>query len=146
MAATKAKKPSSKIVKAGMQNAEPATIHKVQQAAKMISRGKSRATVIEWLMDTFGLAQVTATAYYENAVRFLLPDDESKFKETLIKANATRLETVYERAMDAGDLKAATEAIAQLNKMLGIGKEGITVGVQNDKENDTQQVIIHFDK
>lgn len=147
----KVKKPKTSIVKrrpasSKIDGATPATVLKIQEAAKMLAKGKSRATIIEHLMTTYGMAAKTASDYYDSATRFLLPDDESKFKESLIKANATRLETIYERAMENNDFKNAREAVAELNKMLGVGKEGITVGINTDKEADTQQVVIRFDK
>lgn len=151
MATIKVDKPKTEIAKRrpaskNKGSSKPATVLKVQEAAKMLSKGKSRATIIQHFMDTYGLSVKTAADYYEAGTRFLMPDNESEFKQNLIKANATRLETIYERAMEAGDFKNAKEAIAELNKMIGVGKEGITVGINTDKENDTQQVLIRFDK
>lgn len=147
MATKPVKKPSSKIIREkGLQGADPSTIMRIQEAAKMLSKGKSRATIMQHLMDTYSLANSTAAVYYAQAVKFLLPDNEDEYKDQLIRANVTRLETIYEKAMERGDYKNAREAIAELNKMAGLHKEGISVGISNDKENDTQQVIIHFDK
>ena len=126
-------------------NTEPATILKIQQAAKWLAEGKSRATIKQMLVDKYGMAYSTTDAYYNEAVKALLPEDEEEYLRNLRKANATRLETIYERAMADGDYKNAKDAIAELNKMSGIGREGITVGINTDKANDTQQVIIKFD-
>lgn len=148
MASNKLAKPKSKINTRKQRNlsAEPATVLKIQQAAKWLAEGKSRATIIERLMDEYQITAKTASVYYADAIRFLLPEEESEYKNELIKANITRLETIYERAMASGDYKNAREAVQELNKMAGVSKDGITVGINTDKANDTQQVVIRFDK
>lgn len=146
MATPKPVKTKSKAVRKGLENAEPATIKKIQEAAKLLAKGKSRATIIEWLMDTYGFAPTTAARYYESAVLYILPDDDEQYRQNLIKANTTRLETIIERAMEERQYKVAREAIAELNKMAGIRGEGVQVGINTDKQNDTQQIIIKFDQ
>ena len=112
----------------------------------MLSKGKSRATIIQHLIDTYGYSPQTAARYYESAVIYLVPDNDEEYRRNLIKANTTRLETIYERAMEERQYKVAREAIAELNKMAGIKGEGVQIGVQTDKQNDTQQIIIKFDQ
>lgn len=146
MPTSKPIKKKSKAVVRGLENAEPATVKKIQEAAKMLSKGKSRATIIEWLIDTYGYSPQTAARYYESAVIYLIPDDDEEYRRNLVKANTTRLETIYERAMEERQYKVAREAIAELNKMAGIKGEGVQIGVQTDKQNDTQQIIIKFDQ
>lgn len=128
------------------QSTKPETIKKIQQAAKWIAEGKSRATTKELLCEKFGMALATANDYYNEAIKVLIPEDEDEWKKGLIKTNATRLETIYECAMRDGDWKAAREAIAELNKMSGLNNSGVQVGIQTDKQNDTQQIIIKFDQ
>lgn len=123
----------------------PASAARIQQVAKWLSQGKSRATIIDNLMTQYDINADTAADYYNDGVRFLLPDDEAAYKEQLIKANATRLETIYEKAMERNDYKNAREAIAELNKMAGITGNGVKIGINNDKQNDSQQIIIKFD-
>lgn len=147
MASNKLTKPKSKINTRKQRNisAEPATVLKIQRAAKWLAEGKSRATIIERLMDEYQITAKTASVYYADAIRFLLPEEESEYKNELIKANITRLETIYERAMATGDYKNAREAVQELNKMAGVSKEGVSIGINTDKTNDTQQVVIRFD-
>lgn len=146
MPSPKPVKKSSKAVVRGLENATASTTLRIQEAAKMLSKGKSRATIIQHLIDTYGYSPQTAARYYESAVIYLVPDDDEEYRRNLVKANTTRLETIYERAMEERQYKVAREAIAELNKMAGIKGEGVQIGVQTDKQNDTQQIIIKFDQ
>lgn len=127
-------------------NAKPETIQKIQQAAKWIAQGKSRATVKEMLSQKYDIALTTANDYYNEAIKALIPENEEEYLQNLIKVNMTRLETIYERALEAGDYKNAKDAVAELNKMAGVSRDGVAVAINTDKTNDTQQVIIRFDK
>lgn len=149
MGARRVPKPATEINRQPNRNkivgAEPATAVKIQQAAKMIAKGKSRATIIEHLQKQWEISAVTAANYYGDALRLLMPENEDEFRKDLIKANAVRLETIYERAMEEGDYKNAKDAIAELNKMIGANGSGVMVGINTDNENNTQQIFIKFD-
>ena len=125
--------------------AEPATVMKVQEAAKMISAGKSRATILETLQEKYHIGYDQANHLYGAGIRFLIPEDEDEFRKELIAKNIARLEKIVEESMDARQWKIAREAIDSLNKMIGIGNGGFQVAVNNDKENNTQQIYIKFD-
>lgn len=125
--------------------AEPATVMKVQEAARMISDGKSRATIIETLQDKYHIGYDQAKHLYGAGIRFLIPEDEDKYRKELIVKNIARLETIIENTMNDRQWKVAREAIDSLNKMIGIGNGGFQVAVQNDAENNTQQIYIKFD-
>lgn len=143
MASNKLAKPKTKLNTRKQRNisAEPATVLKIQRAAKWLADGASRATIIERLMDEYQITAKTASIYYADAIRFLLPEEESEYKNELIKANITRLETIYERAMATGDYKNAREAVQELNKMAGITGNGVQVGFKTDKDANTEFVI-----
>lgn len=125
--------------------AEPATVLKVQEAAKMISDGKSRATIIELLQNKYGIGYDQAKHLYGAGIRFLIPEDEDNFRKELIVKNIARLETIIENSMDDRQWKIAREAIDSLNKMIGIGNGGFQIAVNNDKDNNTQQIYVRFD-
>ena len=125
--------------------AEPATVMKVQEAARMISDGKSRATIIETLQDKYHIGYDQAKHLYGAGIRFLIPEDEDKYRKELIVKNIARLETIIENTMNDRQWKVAREAIDSLNKMIGIGNGGFQVAVQNDAENNTQQIYIKLD-
>ena len=120
------------------------TALKVQTAAKWIAKGKSKATVIADLVSNFGMAEATAKDYYLAAVHFLLPDNEEEFRKDIMAVNYQRLEEIIERCMEDHNYKVAREAIAELNKMAGLGS-GVKIAVNNDTENNTQQIYIKFD-
>ena len=124
---------------------KPTTLMRLQDVASQLSEGKSRATIIQYMQEKYDIAYDTAKDYYIDGVKYLLPADENEYRKELIQVNIERLEAIYERAMAEGDYKNAKDAISELNKMTGCGKEGITVGINTDKVNDSQQVFIKFD-
>lgn len=124
---------------------EGETIKKVEEAAKLISNGKTRATVIEYLQNEYGIAYDTARKYYNDAIHYLLPDNDEEFRQNLVKVNYERLDKIIQESMAAGNYRVAREAIDTQNKMCGIHQNGITVGVATDQKNNTQQVVIKFD-
>ena len=144
MAANKVKKVSKS--DKFLEGTLPETVMKIQDAAKMIAKGKSRATVMEHLQTEYGLAPSTAKQYYNDAIHYLLPDNDEEFKNNLIKVNYERLNTIIQESMDSGNYRVAREAIETQNKMCGVNQNGITVGVATDQKNNTQQVIIKFDQ
>lgn len=149
--ASKVAKPKTRKVTKNMhyrkvEGLTPATIMRLQDVATQLSEGKSRATIIKYLQDKYEIAYDTAKDYYQDGVKYLLPEDENEYRQELIQVNIERLELIYQRAVEEGDWKNAKEAVAELNKIAGAGREGISVGINTDKQNDTQQVIIHFDK
>ena len=127
-----------------LEGTAPETMMKVQEAAKMITKGKSRATIIEHLQTEYGMAFDTARQYYTDAVHYLMPADDEKYRQELVKVNYERLDRIIQESMESGNYRVAREAIAEQNKMCGL-HQGISVGIATDKTNDTQQVIIKFD-
>ncbi len=121
------------------------SLQKVMELSKMLARGKSKQYIIDYAMEKYGVGEPQAKRYYSAAVRNLVPDDVDEYRKGLIQTNFNRLETIVEKAMEEGDWKAAREAIAELNKMSGLNNGGLQVGIQTDKQNDTQQIIIKFD-
>ena len=118
----------------------PDTMLKVQDAAKLIANGKTRATVIQHLQDEYGIAYDTARAYYTDAVHYLLPADDEKYRQELIKINYERLNTIIQESMDAGNYRVAREAIDTQNKMCGINGS-VQIGYRQDKDNNTEFII-----
>ena len=124
---------------------KPAVILRTQDAAKQIANGKTRATVIEYLQNEYGIAYDTARHCYDDALNYILPSNDEEYRQNIIKINYERLNTIIQESMAAGNYRVAREAIAELNKMSGIHQNGITVGVATDQKNNTQQVVIRFD-
>lgn len=121
------------------------SLQKVIELSKMLARGKSKQYVIDYAMSKYGVGEPQAKRYYSAAVRYLLPDDVDEYRKGLIQTNLDRLETIVESAMEEGDWKNARETIAEINKMCGVTGQGVQIGINQDKNNDTQQIVIKFD-
>jgi len=122
------------------------TVSRVLELAKMLTKGKSRQSVIEYAMSHYNIDEVQAKRYYSAASKYLIPEDMDEFRRGLIQTNMDRLETIIERCMETGQYKVARDAIDSLNKMFGINGSGVQIGIQTDTENNTQQVVIKFDQ
>lgn len=122
-----------------------ATVGRILELAKMLSKGKSRQTVIDYAMSTYQINETQAKRYYSAATKYLLPEDMDEFRKGLIQANMERLEHIIEKCMEQGQWKVAREAIDSLNKMFGV-TGGVQVGIQTDNENNTQQIVIKFNE
>ena len=117
---------------------------KIEEAAKMITKGKGMNDVIEFIRDKYKISYEQSRHYWVAACRFLVADmDETR--EALIKQNIQRLERIINKSMENEDYKLAKETIGELNKMLGVGKDGVSIAVRNDPENNTQEFIIKVD-
>jgi len=123
--------------------AYPATIARVEEAAKMISKGKGRADVIEHLQKTYDLSYSSAQKYFISACHFLIPDDQAGFKEGLIKQNIERLEKIIDKSIEDKQYRVAREAIDTLNKTLGAYGQGSSIVINKNNEGD-EQIIVNF--
>lgn len=119
----------------------PQTIARVEEAAKMISDGVGRQEVIEHIAKKYNLSYNTAQNYFVSACHYLIPDDDD-FKTGLIKQNFERLEKIVNDSLKEGDRKMAKDAIAEMNKMLGLGTN--SVKITNDPKNNTNEITISF--
>lgn len=137
---TPSRVPRSEIEKRG---AFPATIARVEEAAKMISKGKGRADVIEHLQKKYDMSYNTAQKYFISACHFLIPDDQAGFKEGLIKQNIERLEKIINDSLEDKQYKTAREAIDTLNKTLGAYGQGNSIVINKNSEGD-EQIIVNF--
>lgn len=116
---------------------------RVLQVADMICEGKSRETCIKYVMDVKGITATQAKYYYDAAVNYLMPDDLDKYQKQMMAKNFKRLEKIVERGMkDDADLRLAKEAIAELNRMCGIGGNKVTMARNKEGE---ELIQITFD-
>lgn len=128
----------------------PETELRVIEVARLICEGKSKQTCLDYIQSSQGVGIVTAKAYYNAALRWLVPDDLDEYKMGLIQANVERLEKIIEYGISkqndskrgADYLRTAKDAIAELNRMLGVGTSKIQVA-QNQK--GEQIVEINFE-
>lgn len=124
----------------------PETIRRVREGGEMLAGGASRETVIKHYEEKYNLQNRQARDYYYAAIRTLIPRDYDRWRDGMIATNIARLEQIIESEMkDGGNKKLAKEAIDSINKVLGAGSNGVQIGIQNDKQTDTQQIIVKFD-
>lgn len=128
-------------------SAEPETIMRVDEIAQMISDGKSRKTIQQYIKDNYGVKDRQARCYYSAALRLLIPDESEfdEYRKGLIQANIDRLEKIIERSITGNtqDMKVAKDCISELNKMMGLGDKTNIMINKNDNE---ETFIIQIDK
>lgn len=108
---------------------------RVLEVARMICEGKSKQSCTDFIQEQYGVGIVQARKYYQGALNWLIPDDLDEYKKGLLQANIERLEKIIEDGIDnrndarrgADYLRTAKDAISELNKMLGVGNNRITV-------------------
>lgn len=113
----------------------PATEVRVIEVARMICDGKSKQTCLDYVQSAQGCGLQQAKYYYQAALNWLVPDDMDGYKKGLLQANVERLEKIIEDGIakqtdakrGADYLRTAKDAIAELNKMLGVGSNRVTV-------------------
>ena len=126
--------------------ATPDTVRKICVVAEMISKGMSRVSVQKWIVDNYGVCDRTARHYYKAGLKLLIPNAEEfdEYKKAMLQVNIDRLEKIIEGCIDGttADKKVAKECISELNKIIGVGGNSVTIARNDDEE------IIHisFDK
>lgn len=112
----------------------PAVEFRVIETAKMICEGKSKQTCLEHIMEAQGCKIQQAKYYYQAALNWLIPDDMDGYKRGLLQANMERLEKIIQDCVDKKDdrngadyLRVAKDAIAEMNKVLGVGNNRVVV-------------------
>lgn len=122
--------------------ATPETVARVQSLAKLITDGKSRASIQQYVKDNYKVGDRQARAYFNSAMKYLQPEDANEFRNNMAYANIGRLEKIIELNIDRAP-KIAIAAIGELNKLLGLTNgNGVTIA-QNDK--GEQVIKINFE-
>jgi hypothetical protein len=83
--------------------------------------GYSKNYIAKLLVDEMGFKALNAHAL-TGKVFTQIVNDKEKREEHMKEKNIARLERVYARAVDSGDLKNALSALDQLNKLTGLYK------------------------
>lgn len=90
-------------------------------ADRIINSGYTKWDAVEFAQQTYNIGKGQALKYYYASLRYLTPDDPVQYRESLIERNFQLLETVLRRALEAGNLKEANNALKLMNDMLGAG-------------------------
>lgn len=128
-----------------LKGAEPLTVLRIEEAAKMITKGKGKDEIIEHIQKKYELSYDQSRRYWIAACHYLIPDNEDEFRTALIKQNIERLEKIINESIESRDYKMAKDAISELNKTLGVGKDGVAIAVRNDANANTQEIMIKFE-
>lgn len=108
-----------------------------QIAEKIVKEGCARMDIIDYCQKEWGLSQTQAIRYWTSALAYLRPDNPEEYREALINRNFNVAEEILHRALEANNLKAASEALRILNSMLGVGSKAVEVrdkdGLGNDR-------------
>lgn len=112
------------------------------QVQELISQGKSRKEVIDWLKEQ-GMAGGNLYTIYYNALKELIPEENylEDSKKFLIQQNLDRLEQIINTSIsgNTGDKKVALQAIDTLNKMIGVYSDSNKVTIA--KNNQGEEII-----
>ena len=125
---------------------------RLMEIAKQISEGKSRKTCLEEIQQNYNVGYAQAKNYYNSALAWLIPDDLDQYQKGLVQANVERLETIIQEGISRKDdarrgsdyLRTAKEAIAELNRMLGVGGQNVKIA-QKSEDGSEQIIQINFD-
>lgn len=119
--------------------AEPLTEMRVLEVAKMISEGKAKASIMDYIKESYGIGVRQARCYYQAAIKYLTPDEED-YKNDLISANISRLETIIEKTMNGQQYREAIAALKALNDLVKPSNS-----VKIEKNDDAEIIEISFD-
>lgn len=95
---------------------DPATVEILEIAEDALISGLSKNTIAKLLVEEAGFKYIQAQSLAAKAWKNVMAKGKDR-SEGLAERNITRLEHIYKRAMEAGDLKNAISALDQLNKL-----------------------------
>lgn len=86
--------------------------------------GYTKNYIAKLLVDEMGFKSVNAHCLVAKVFKDIVNDKEKR-ENGMKEKNIARLERVYARAIDSGDLKNALSALDQLNKLTGLYKNKV---------------------
>jgi hypothetical protein len=99
------------------------TLARIKQVAKMIAKGKSRMTCLEFMVDTYGIKESQAEKYYRATLRYLAAQQQDDGSEAIRTKLVTLLEGQIEELNGRDSVEArkaaqsAADLIAKLNAL-----------------------------
>ena len=115
------------------------------EVMELISKGESRQSIVQSLVDT-GIGHKNANLLYYEALKELAPEENmlDDYKRGMMQQNLDRLEKIINSSIEGNsqDKQVALKAIAEMNKMLGLS-QGNNVTINKNNQGD-EQIIISF--
>lgn len=126
-------------------NITPETYRRLSECIRLVAEsGYTKQDVLDYLMEKYELSVRSAKTYYSEVMKALRPENMEEYRQTMVAKNFERLEALYRKAVDRGNLSVATEVVKTINQMLGVGGNKLRIGQEN--ADGTQQVLeITFD-
>lgn len=116
-------------------NAGPDTLAKIKAVAKMISKGKSRLTCLEYIQENYNVGENQAKKYYWAALDYLRLENDDQEAERLRTKLITLLENQIEELNSKESVearKAAQSAADLIAKLTALYTDKKEVKVQGD--------------
>lgn len=121
---------------------KPSTEVRIYELAEKIVRsGSTRLDIMNYCKDEWGLSTKQSERYYYSALNFLRPENPEEYREALINKNYNIAEGILNRALSAGNLKEANNALRILNQMLGVGGKQIEIQDKDSNGGDRTFII-----
>lgn len=100
-----------------------------QALIDLYAQGYTRREIVVEIMDRWGCGEVRAYEWIKDALAWL-QEGNDEFREYNRDKQIEKLETLAKRAKDAGDFRSAVMATSEVNKLLGLNEQKVTVDIE----------------
>ena len=107
---------------------DPMVAIRRQALIDLYAQGYSRREIIIEIMDRWGCSESQGYSYMRDALEWLQEGNE-EFRDYNRDQQIEKLERIAKEAKRAGEFKAAVAAIAECNKLLGLGEQKVKVDI-----------------
>lgn len=102
-------------------------------AARLFNKGYSRHKVSEELQTKYDIQQTTAAKYINEAYK-ILAEKQDNLIRNLRYVQLSRLELLWEQALEKKDIRTANEVLKTINSLFGLSQPDNQVNIQNNYE------------
>ena len=102
-------------------------------AAKLFNKGYTRHKVSEELQAKYNVQQTTAAKYINEAYK-IIAEKQDNLIRNLRYVQLSRLELLWEAALEKKDIRTANEVIKTINSLFGLSQPENQVNIQNNYE------------
>lgn len=117
----------------GKHSTNPETKVRIIEVAKKISKGWTKLETEEWIKETWGLNDQSASRYWNAALSHLAVNaSDSAYVEEMRKKTIATLDRLIQTEIDEGRLKEANQSIELMSKLMGYNTSKAEVKVDGD--------------